>query len=415
MTSDRSEAWFDNLRSVVAGTLASSPPVDFRVFLRSIPGLAPELAAQILVDLAKTAGLTEAATWLLESAAVPVSSIVDPLEQLLPPPHPLDYEWRFDPTTRRQLASRILATIGCRGHTLLLGCPTIAHELLRSTETPRITLVDSNPALPRLTDATSYIRYETDLRVGLPEQIGPSADLCVADPPFYLEQIEAFIEAASQGVRAGGDVLLTLPPPATRPSAASDVRRAMEIAGRCHLHLRTHEPGAITYLRPRFEREAHRALGLHGIPDDWRIADLFVFERDERPSVHRRTTTRLTPRWSEVTIDQTRIRVRLDSGSDEGGVCPGEDLLQYIVPGGVLDSVSSRDPRRHLANVWTDGNVVWRTPRPFLLLAILRAVAHDGDPYRAAADHLSSTGGDLDPARIKPLTAAVLAQIRSLD
>ncbi len=412
MRSKSSDTWIDDVRRSVADACAAAHLVDFAALLRGTPGLPPEEAVRVLWELVGDRTVGHDATRLIESASTPVARIADPIDDVLPVPHPLDHEWRFDRSTRRELAARLAAAAGCDGHVLVLGCPTVTHELLQLAKPPHITLIDSNPALPRLATVTRYAQHKVDLRVGLPAAAIAPADACIADPPFYPDHIQAFIAAASAGVRAGAQVLLVLPPSTARPSAAGDVDSALATAQQYGLHLARYEGAAVTYLRPPFERNAHQALGLHGVPDDWRVADLFVLERDEQPIGRQPVAPMALQVWEEVVIGRARIRVLIDPDFD--GLDLEGELLQDVVPGGVLDSVSGRDPRRALANVWTDGNVVWSTHHPALLIAILRAAAADRDPFGIAEAHLSAEGGVVDPERITSLVAAVLAKVDEL-
>lgn len=400
------------MRRSVADALAAERSVDFAALLRGVPGLPPEMAVRFLRELTGDPAVGDRAARLIESASAPGARIADPIDNVLPAPHPLDHEWRFAPSTRRELAARVVAAAGCDGHILVLGCPTVTHELLQLAKPPRVTLIDSNPALPRLATGSGYAQHNADLRAGLPAAPIAPGDACIADPPFYPDHIEAFIAAASAGVRAGAQVFLVLPRPATRPTASDDVDSALATADQYGLHLVRHEERAVTYLRPQFERNAHHAQGLDGVPDDWRVADLFVFERDDESFVPHAVAKELQV-WEEVVIGRTRIRVLVDPDITVRDL--DSELLQDVVPGGVLDSVSGRDPRRGLANVWTDGNVVWSTRHPALLLAILRAAAVHSDPIGVAKAHLSAEVKIVDAARIASLVAAVLARVDELD
>ena len=55
--------------------------------------------------------------------------VPDDLDEIMPLPHPLDYEWRFDPRTRIMLSQRCEQLAGTDGPIALLGTPTLAPAL----------------------------------------------------------------------------------------------------------------------------------------------------------------------------------------------------------------------------------------------------------------------------------------------
>ena len=187
----------------------------FGSLLRAIPGLPPEAAVDALIRIPDHGGATRP---LLESARTAAGHLDDPIDALLPRPHPLDHEWRFDPETRRDLADELGASAGDEGRILVLGCPTVAIELIARHSCRRVTLVDRNEAMPRLAGGPTFTQVTADLRDGLPADIG-LADAAIADPPFYPDHMHAFIAAASTGLRPGSTLRLVLPPATTRPSA----------------------------------------------------------------------------------------------------------------------------------------------------------------------------------------------------
>jgi hypothetical protein len=52
----------------------------------------------------------------------------------------------------------------------------------------------------------------------------------------------------------------------------------------------------------------------------------------------------------------------------QGKACSGQDGLVSLIEGDILPTVSRRDPRRRLADVWTSGNRIFRTGNPQLVL-----------------------------------------------
>jgi hypothetical protein len=76
------------------------------------------------------------------------------------------------------------------------------------------------------------------------------------------------------------------------------------------------------------------------------------------------------------------VRVRIRQPNLSGFADPS---LVSVVPGDVLQSVSRRDSRRRLADVWTSGNRIFACQGRGVLQQILRAVAVGRSPYEAVA------------------------------
>jgi hypothetical protein len=118
----------------------------------------------------------------------------------LPTEHPLDYDWRFDRSTRGAIIDAVRHLKPDR--VLLLGCPTLAVD--RRMPPVPTTLIDDNPALT-VSDPSNLVRHH---RVDILNQplatAGVEADCVVADPPFYSETVAAFLCAAAAGLRLGG-------------------------------------------------------------------------------------------------------------------------------------------------------------------------------------------------------------------
>ena len=107
------------------------------------------------------------------------------------------------------------------------------------------------------------------------------------------------------------------------------------------------------------------------------IGDNGVVERPSPPAG--------MPQWLEVNASGVRVRFKPNILSPS---LTRDLTLHTIVTGDVLPSVSSRDPRRSLATVWTSGNRVFRIDNALLLRSSLKASLNGADPeeyglYRA--------------------------------
>jgi hypothetical protein len=130
------------------------------------------------------------------------------------------------------------------------------------------------------------------------------------------------------------------------------------------------EPATLAYRSPGFEANALKADGFTEIPPEWRRGDLALFSLNSRSETPRPSTRNtLEGSWTEECHEGVRVRVRQQQS--EGFYDP---TLLSIIPGDVLPSVSNRDDRRSLVDVWTSGNRVFACRGTGILQSILRAL-----------------------------------------
>ena len=200
-------------------------------------------------------------------------------------------------------------------------------------------------------------------------------------------------------------------PEGTRPGILAERDDALAWARHLGLEIENEEAMALGYVSPPFERNALRVAGLSGLPTEWRRSDLVTFRLKE---VHRRSRPKpfVDVRWPEVSLGQVRVRVR--RSAVDVGVDP---VLRTVVSGDVLDSVSSRDPRRENVSLWTSGNRVYGTNAPTALLEVLQATAMGSDPIAHVEKRVGRHLSPADKRRIGRATeqASTIAGIEKAE
>lgn len=292
----------------------------------------------------------------------------DNLDAILPLPHPLDYEWRFEPRTRVMLARRCKELAGARGPIALLGTPTLGPAL--RGHAGRVLLLDSNAsvlsALAGADQLDAIQRHTVDLAEFVPPwEWRHRAAVVVCDPPWYPEGFSTFLCLAAELVRPAGTVLLSVPDPLTRPSAEDELEDLACLAMRLGFAVSSSEPHAVRYRTPFFEYRALRAAGVRLVPLDWRAGTLWQLTSmgigpvascaTSHGSAARRTA-------ADITIENVRIRVLPDPAA-----LPGTLSLQSLVPSDTMPTVSRRHPMRNSVNIWTSGNSVLSCADPDLV------------------------------------------------
>lgn len=348
----------------------------FAALLQRLPGVYPtELLASLDRLRARDAIDPTVAVSVHRQAAINSAAVVEG-RSLLPLPHPLDYEWRFTPDAARLLLNRAAELTRAGGDLLLFGTPGLAVEALTLPIGRRLAfLAETNSvtdrvfALNRATGSPLAIAFCSG---ALPRA---SADAVLLDPPWYLDFIRSMLAAAAHACRSDGVVLISLPPDGARPSAEADRQTVIAFARRLGLAEVEHLPLAIGYETPFFERNALAAIGIYP-PPQWRRGDLVIFRKVGTPVRPPPVSMAGRREWTEIGIGRMRLFIR------GGGAAKSEGAgLISVVKGDILSTVSRRDPRRRLADVWTSGNRIFRTDNPRLVLEAAIACAGEAMGY----------------------------------
>jgi hypothetical protein len=170
----------------------------FGELLGRLPGVYPADAASALARLAAGRLVDPAAAARLTPAVLsPAANGEGDEDGILPPPHPLDFDWRFDLPTARRLRFRCVQ-LSRPGDTIaLLGTPTLIRAAGPGAQRRRWVLLEASPAT---TAALKPIAPDDVLRCDLTRDELPRLDarVLVADPPWYPAYARAFLWAAAQ-------------------------------------------------------------------------------------------------------------------------------------------------------------------------------------------------------------------------
>lgn len=293
----------------------------------------------------------------------------------LPLPHPLDYEWRFAPEASDRILETARALAGTTSRFALLGTPSVVLRADKTESRNPLTIFDSNALmidhLARQFPLVQSLKLDVLRDTLPPDTFYP---IVVADPPWYPEYMHPFLWACAQFCSIGGHVILSIPPLGTRPRIHEERQKLIAWAQELGLRLVRLEPASLPYLTPPFERNSLRCSNIHDVPHCWRRGDLALFEHVAHVLVPRPSPPALIEIWQEEVINHVRIRLR-----NAKRPAFQRPLLKSIVDGDILPTVSRRDRRRQLADVWTSGNRVFRSPATSSLRMILRAL-HRNEP-----------------------------------
>jgi hypothetical protein len=387
--SDQSE--FDALIVHEVRALLGQHPHDFAKLTAALPGVYPQDVLRALHSVARQEPHVAEVAERVAASALDDPIVRSPWSGLLglPPPHPLDFEWRFAASAVETLADHIIAVTPPGTSLAFVGTPTLAVASIPGLEPYAADYYGQDAEALATAGLTNQIR---DFRVAdlLREfAIGATYSTVVMDPPWYDDYLQRFLHFAASALRIGGHLLTAMPPRGTRPGIAAANREILAHVERLGFQLESKHSARLRYETPFFERNALRAAGILNVASDWRCGDLWILRKVSPPRA-RWPGDLANVAWSEFTFGSVRLRV--DSGANSEGSDP---RLHPLVEGDILPSVSRRDDRRARIRVWTTGNrVFWcEAPAQFAALVSDWQKPHSyrgsqGDAHRRTKEYL---------------------------
>lgn len=293
-------------------------------------------------------------------------SIVDGIESSqfhLPPPHPLDFDWRFDRNTTKCLTDKILEECGNENAILLLGTHSIQMELYRRKVTNKVILYDSNSNLLEGLD----INASTSNFICIQKDLFNTKDLVQGydwgkigvvfmDPPWYLDFYLTFLTFAARTLKNGGAVYVSLLPMGTRKTACREREKIFAHAKICGLHIEQLHKNEITYITPEFEKNSLGILGINNI-GNWRKGDMVVFRKIRQcksyPDLKVINRETLDNNWLSFVINGFPIKIRKNENDNRA------PRILKIEKDNVLPTVSRRYKGRNKIDLWLWDNRVF--------------------------------------------------------
>jgi hypothetical protein len=292
-----------------------------------------------------------------------VGEALIPAEFHIPPPHPFDYDWRFDGNTTSTLTEELLNECGSKNTILLLGTHSIQIELYRRKVTNKVVLLDSNTSLIEELrchdDLPNYICLHKDFFVSgessLQYEYG-NVGVVFMDPPWYMDFYMSFLTFAARTVKIGGAVFVSLMPIGTRPTAYKEREKLFARAKKCGLHLEQLHKNYITYVTPEFEK---KSLAIHGIINagNWRKGDMAVFRKvhqcKDYPEIDVSSKSVHDDVWLSFNINGYPVKIRnkyMDTSSPD---------IITIEDSDILPTVSRRYKGRDKIDLWLWDNRVF--------------------------------------------------------
>lgn len=316
----------------LARRLASHSPT-FEAFVAAMPGVLPDEALGAL----KRLGGIHAKRLVADAEIDRAGAIIDQCS-LLPLPHPLDSEFRFDGPSAKILATALVESTRDGDEILLIGVPSVAVEIAAMSVDRKIRFLGPDNCV------TNAIRSAFgNGHLLLDQGPGGTAAAALLDPPWYRDPMAELILVCASGCAEGALIKLVLPPIGTRPEVSADRTSFIELADAAGL-TPTGIEGPVCYRTPLFELAAMERQGIARLPS-WRRGEAVEFRAGKtRPSAKW-----LAPRSTELSVEGVRLRLEPKSTGRDPTLVPLSDHE-------VFPSVSSRAPGRNRATLWTTTN-----------------------------------------------------------
>jgi hypothetical protein len=365
--------------------------MDWDELLYSLPGVYPATVWESVRRLS----IDDRISFRRESAGGTRGSFASRLwdQGKLLTPHPQDSLWWFGDVALERLLGELTKSAGDSGGVLLLGTPTLFHYVKVHSLKSQVLLLDlESPTLCK----GQYRALSCDLFADIGG--GEKFDFVVADPPWYPLETRAFLLAGLRRSHQSTKVLLSVPGTGTRPGIRREWEELLRWAETNGLRLLDYQARALPYISPLFERNALRSVGIENYPTDWRQGDLAIFEVNrlvDAPTLG----GRFERRWREVRFGRVRLRVR----EDAFGRWRSPEL-RSVALGGILPSVSRRDPRLKSIAVWTSGNRAFGCDDSSAFWKIAEAVSLGRCPRSGLS---TKTGAALNESERKEVNSAV--------
>lgn len=275
-------------------------------------------------------------------------------------PHPLDFEWRNTNKSLNYLTELVGQLSRPEDSVLLMGMPTLFANLSLRDIPQKIMLVERNApiidALSKIANNRTKI-IKADIFTAKSSDVGKH-NCVIMDPPWYTLHLFQFVWLAAKCLKVGGTMVISIPPINTRPNIDKERVEWFDFCQKQGLCIENLESSKLQYAMPFFEFNALRSAGVKNILPFWRTGDVVTFKKMRETETEREPFVEETSDWHEQIIDNVRIRVNLST--EDASDFQIDNLVQLDI----LPSVSSRDPIRKQANLFTSGNRIFKVSRP---------------------------------------------------
>lgn len=364
------EQFYDEIDKIVLDIVKKHP--DFYFLMKKRNGIHPIDIKMALGRLHRSKKISATIYRKVMKSAKDKGKVVLENDNLLPVPHLLDYDWRFD----NQGIGRMFSLINknCKRDNRVIafvGTPSLFKMcFLKGDIKNRYILIDKN-ADKHIHYITRYLQNFSYFKCDImnSQTMDIQADIVIMDPPWYLNYNKLFFQFANSLLTIGGKIICVLPPKYTRKNIEEELEDLKQFIGDLGITTEHYFRNAVSYSTPPFERNVLRANGIYCMPRGWRTGDILITKKINEKKANVKPIIVEENQWEEINIGSVRYKLKTNQNLE---VKSADLVIEKIYTNDIYPSVKrSMSTSEKKINVWTSGNRVFYCSNIPLLYYIL--------------------------------------------
>lgn len=280
----------------------------------------------------------------------------------------LHSSWDFSDQTSQRIAKDIEKRAE---RSLFLGTPSVAKMLSTSTNHSNHLIIDIDARRLQSLNDINIIQYDISLLSG--DEFKEAFDVCVFDPPWYVNNYLHWLDIAFRSCRPGGRVIFPLFGKLTRPSAVDDRKTILDRCSQFGAEIEL-LPSQALYKIPSFERGILARAGIN--PVRWKRADVVIVHLS-KSSLGDFLLHHCAP---APIVESYRIADKIIEVAMDRHVLNDENLWAEPPSGFEMTTPSMRDEGNRCSNVFVSNGARLICNRPIDIIETMRRIS--GDNYQ---------------------------------
>lgn len=364
------EQFYDEIDKIVLDIVKKHP--NFYFLMKKRNGIHPIDIKMSLGRLHKSKKISATIYRKVMKSAKDKGKVVLENDNLLPVPHLLDYDWRFDNQGIEKMFSII--SKNCKRYNKVIafvGTPSLFKMCYSKGDIKNeYILIDKNADkhIHYITRCSQYFSFfKCDIMNS--QTIDIQADIVIMDPPWYLNYYKLFFQFANSLLKIGGKIICVMPPKYTRKNIGEELEDLKQFIGDLGITTEHYFRNAVSYSTPPFERNVLRENGIYCMPKGWRTGDILIAKKINDKKTNSEFIEIEENQWEEIDIGSVRYKLKTNQNLEVKSV---DLVIEKIYTNDIYPSVKrSMSMNEKRINVWTSGNRVFYCSNIPLLYYIL--------------------------------------------